>query len=185
MTVDLNKLRETVLSNQRTGSGRPTEKNKQVFVDRDGRIVEGTKTAQADSPLSVVPQETFAARIDSDRSAVNQYLPYNTNEVTTEEGVTGWIYSFDTELGYSFTLFAYFDGAHYQVKLIEPELESYWETPHTGHLFSDGRICFGDSYRAGMPDIRSAYSKSVLWANGISIALQTGKFPFSVNNLND
>lgn len=83
-------------------------------------------------------------------------------------------------------MFAYYDGAHYQVYVISPKLEDYWKNPHTGHIFADGRICFGVDYGSGQPTLKEAFAKSVLWANGISIARNGGgPFPFSANNRND
>lgn len=182
--IDLNRLRDGILSNQSDGNTRPTNPSQKVMVDREGKIFHGDKTGGRDGPLSEAPIETFAVMV-ADRKAVENFLPRDTKEFTTQEGVTGFVYSFVTELGTDFTLFLYHDGANYQVKVVHPEVEKRWKNPHTGHLYSDGRICFGSSYGSGMPTLRDAYAKSVLWANGFSIALETDHFPFSINNLNN
>jgi hypothetical protein len=134
------------------------------------------------APLNRLIVDTFRSRLDADRGVVSQKLPTNTKEVTTSDGVTGFLYTILTAYKDEFVLFAYFDGAYYQVKVISPEIESRWQTPHTGHLYTSGRICFGPSYGGGMPTLEGAFAKSVLWANGLSVALITGKFPFSINN---
>lgn len=180
--VDLNALRERVVANQNSGSIRPTEANRSVIVDSEGKIRLGDQLANSFGPETIVPQETFAGRLDFDRSEVGKFLPRNTRELTTKEGTTGFVYSFRTELQDEFTLFAYFDGSNYQVQIVAPAVEQRFNSPHTGHVFSNGRICFGNSYGAGMPALREAYAKSVLWANGMSVAIRTGSFPFSNNN---
>lgn len=182
VNTDLNELRRRVLGNQDAGSIRPTEPNKAVVVERDGKIRLGDQPASSTGPATVVPQETFANRLQSERTIARDYMPKNTREITTKEGVIGFVYSFETELADNFTLFAYFDGANYQVQVLEPELETRFKSPHTGHLFATGRICFGNNYGSGMPNLREAFAKSVLWANGMSIAMRTDHFPFSNNN---
>jgi hypothetical protein len=178
---DLNRLRDLVRQNQTSGNVRPKDPNLQVSTDREGNLHVGrVETGQG---VSKVPQEVFADRLSQDRQTVREKLPTNTMEVTTEDGTTGFLYSFDTSYGHTYKLFAYFDGNNYQVKVLEPELEKHWQTPHTGHLFSNGKICFGSGYGSGMPNLEDAFAKSVLWANGMSVALVTGKFPFSINNV--
>lgn len=180
--VDLNLLRKTILANQREGVARPSEPDRKLFVSSEGKLVEGTRAQHDTRTLSEVPQETFAARLDSDRETVRTKFPKDCFELAVEGGQIGWVYSITCEMGYHYTLFAYFDGNNYQVKVLEPKLEKKWQSPHTGHLFGDGRICFGGSYGNGMPRLEDAFAKSVLWANGISIARQNGhSFPFSEN----
>jgi hypothetical protein len=180
--VDLNLLRTVVLTNQREGMARPNEPDRKLFVNSDGKLVEGTQAQRDMRTLSEVPQETFASRLDVDRTTVRNKFPKSTIELTTPNGLVGWMYSITCELGRQYKLFAYFDGNHYQVKLVEPQLEKKWHSPHTGHLFSDGRICFGTQYGSGMPQLQDAFAKSVLWATGMSVALVDGhQFPFSIN----
>jgi len=182
VNTDLNELRRRVLGNQDAGSIRPTEPNKAIVVERDGKIRLGDQPASSSGPATVVPQEIFANRIQIERATATNYMPSNTREITTKEGGTGFVYSFETELSDKFTLFAYFDGANYQVQVLEPQVEHRFRSPHTGHLFSNGRICFGNNYGSGMSNLRDAFAKSVLWANGMSIAMRTDHFPFSNNN---
>jgi hypothetical protein len=182
--VDLNRLRETMVGpggTQATGDVRPADPRKQIVVNRDGKINLRSEVDGSDRTLSTVPQETFAAAVNQDQQVVSQYLPRNAERMTTDEGVVGWVYDIRTEYNDDFQFFVYFDGANYQVTVLAPELEARWKSPHTGHIFGDGRICFGNDYDSGMPTLRDAFSKSVLWANGMSIALTTGHFPFSIN----
>lgn len=184
--VDLNRLRANVLNNQTHDDPRPDDRSRQVFVDREGGIHLGNEVNSAgeEHRLSRIPQETFAAsRHEWEQRVAATKMPRNTRPVTTREGVKGWLYDIRCELGNNYRLFAHFDGNYYQVVVVSPELEHHWNSPHTGHLYSDGRICFGRNYGSGQPTLEDAYAKSVLWANGISIALRTGKFPFSINNL--
>ena len=180
--VDLNRLRDTILQNQNSSNDRPTDQSNKVIVDRDGKIREGANTNSREAGLSEVPQETFANRLVEERHIVNNFMPRNTRKITTDEGVTGWLYNFTCEFGDNYLMFAYFDGNYYQVLVIEPKVEGKWNSAHTGHIYSDGRICFGHGYGSGRPTLQEAYSKSVLWANGLSVALRTDHFPFSNNN---
>lgn len=180
--VDLNRLRDTIIQNQNSSDPRPTEQNNKVFVDRDGKIREGDKTNTSDSGLSEVPQETFASRLSEERSVVNSFMPRNTKKFITDEGIEGWLYDFVTEFDDKYIMFAYYDGNYYQVLVVEPKVEGKWNSAHTGHIFSNGRICFGIGYDSGRPTLQEAYSKSVLWANGLSVAIRTDHFPFSNNN---
>lgn len=181
--LDLNALRDRVLSNQNTGTVRPNDPAKSVTVDREGKMHFPTQPDKAIGPQSQIPQETFAASMEDDIATASQFLPTNTKQITTNEGVVGFLYTFNTELGDQFTLFAFNDGASYQVQVVSPKVEDRFNNPHDGHIFpNSGKICFGSAYNAGMPSLRDAYAKSVLWANGMSVAYRTGKFPFSNNN---
>lgn len=182
--LDLNALRTRVIKNQTDGSTRPSDPSKTIVVQRDGSIHMGEDAPQAAGPLTVVPQETFANRHEADRAIVSQFLPENTVPFRTDEGVQGYVYTIKTELLDEFTLFAFFDGANYQVQVIAPAVEARFNNPHDGHIFGKtGLICFGQAYGSGMPTLREAFAKSVLWANGMSVAIHTGHFPFSNNNL--
>jgi hypothetical protein len=180
---DLNQLRETLFANQQNREAKPSNPKKQVFVDSEAGIHTGDQVAGDSRPISEVQQETFAigTRLGKDRKTVAKKLPSNTKEIKTSEGVTGWFYRFQCQLGKAYELFLWFDGAFYQVKLVSPELESKWISPHTGHLYSSGKLCLGDKFQNGMPTLEAAYAKSVLWATGMSVALETGIFPFNYN----
>jgi hypothetical protein len=180
--VSLDRLRDLVLQNQEGGMTKPSGDAQKIFVDREGRIVEGgQRTGQQ---LSEVPQDIFAGRLEEDRSVVRQYLPKSTREFVTAEGATGWVYEIVSEFGDQYRMFVWYDGAYYQVLVLAPQLETYWQSPHTGHIFASGQICFGTEYASGRPTLRDAFTKSVLWANGISIARHGNThFPFSINNV--
>lgn len=154
-----------------------------MFVDSEAGIHTGDQVAGDKRPVSEVQQDTFAigSRLGKDRKTVSKKLPANTKEIKTSEGVTGWFYQFRCQLGKVYELFLWFDGAYYQVKLVTPRLEDHWKSPHTGHLYSSGKICLGDDFNNGMPSLEAAYAKSVVWATGMSVALKTGTFPFNYN----
>lgn len=175
--LDLNELRNRVLENQQRGNDLPT--SKPVHVDNEGNITLDPQAAQQRN-LSQVPQKTFAYSLHHDRQIVAQYLPSNTQEIQFN-GVTGWSYQIESELGEKYRMFAYNDGELYQVIVLFPEVAGQYNQ-HNAHLYNDGRICFG--LEGGLPTLQQAFAKSVLWANGFSIFLKTGQFPFSINNLN-
>jgi hypothetical protein len=182
-SLDLNALRDTILQAQRNGKAESPDPLRQVQVDREGGISIGPATGAQRS--SLVPIETFAGRLEDDRLVVRRALPSNTREMTTKEGITGFLYTIGNDLSEEYAMFAYFDGSYYCVKLVAPELEQHWKSPHTGHLYSNGKLCLGSACNGGRMDLESAFKKSCLWALGISIALKTGRFPFSINNLSD
>jgi hypothetical protein len=124
--------------------------------------------------------DQMPAHVERERAVASAKLPPDTRLLEVD-GIWGWLYSFRDELGDRYTMFAYHDGSQYQVKVVEPEVEGRF-SPHSGHLFGDGRICLSATL-TGLATLELAYAKSVLWANGFSIFLRTGKFPFSRNNL--
>ncbi len=155
--VDLNEVRNRVLSNQQSGTDLPNSTDRSVFVDSEGNII-----------LRPQPGQIVA-----------QKLPNNTQEMFIS-GVTGWVYGIISELGDQYTMFTYSDGSLYQVMVLFPEVAGKF-SQHDSHLFQDGRVCFGDE--GGLPNLEQAYAKSVLWATGFSSYLRTGVFPFSINNV--
>jgi len=185
---DLNSIRDIIIRNQETGTPNPSSPKQTIVVTREGKIQTADQVPH-DQPLSTVPQDTFhdqaARRVDTEGATVRTYMPGNTRQHVTEEGVHGWLYSFTCEFGVHYTMFAYFDGQAYQVLVIEPEVESRFRSAHTGHIFPNGNICFGVEFRSGRPTLRDAYAKSVVWANGLSYMIRSGDetFPFSINNL--
>ena len=183
--VDLNKLRDTILSSQRTGAALPAQTSRKVYATRDGKIVQGDDAQEStEQPLSEVHQGTFAAHTYStyDREVVAMRLPDNARHAVVD-GTAGWFYDFTNDLGDSYCMFVFFDedSATYMVQVVFPEVAGKYGI-HDGHLFNDGCICFGDS-APGMSSLDEAYGKSVLWSDGFSAFRRTGLFPFSKNNL--
>jgi len=175
----LDQLRDLIHNQQTRESGTPQEPARQVRVTRDGRLTTGDQAGN--QPSSDVQPDTFAyPNKASDARYVVTHMPEGT-QLAESNGREGWLYSFTNEFGEPFTMFAYFDAGYYQVLVLEPELEEYWLSPHTGHIYSDGLICFGNDYNSGRPTLETAYAKSVLWANGISVALQGYDFPWNVD----
>jgi hypothetical protein len=179
--LDLNRLRDTVIENQNDSSSKPSGSLKKVFVDNEGKIHEGSSDTSNKPHLSEVPQDTFADRVANEKQIVRRYMPNNTKSLITDEGISGWVYSFTCEFGDNYIMFAYYDGNYYQVSVIEPKVEGKWNSAHTGHIFSSGKICFRNKFDSGLPSLQDAYSKSVLWATGLSVAKRTEHFPFSNN----
>jgi hypothetical protein len=116
------------------------------------------------------------ARGSRDRLAAEGCLPASARRVTAE-GTTGWLYAVTSEQGDRFRMFLWFDGAAYQVKVVEPALE-ITNDPHAYHVFPDQRLCLGGDPGGGMPTLEGAFARSVLWATGWSAWRRTGRFPF-------
>lgn len=176
--VDLNALREQIQNNQQRGTARPTEERDKVYANPDGRIVRGTDVSGDREELSEIPQTVFAsteARLVRDAETVARKLPADA-QLLTVDGVSGWLYRIESELGDAYDMFVYYDGSQYQVKVVFPDVVGRYD-PHYGHLYNDGRICFGSG--VGLSDLESAYAKSVLWATGFSVFLRNDTFPFN------
>lgn len=182
--VDLNRLRDTIKQNQRQEDALPDDFWRKAFVDPNGKIHLGRDGTTTDGrPASEIHQGIFAAgnpivRADT-HALVQTYLPAGT-ELIEQDGVPGWIYDFQDEVGQWWQMFLFHDGSLYQVQVVSPELDGQGYNVHNAHLFSDGRICL--SALGGVHDLRQAYAKSVLWASGFSVFRTTGQFPFSINN---
>jgi hypothetical protein len=116
------------------------------------------------------------ARESRDRLAAELCLPASAKRVTAQ-GTTGWLYRVTSEQGDPYTMFLWFDGSAYQVKVVVPELDPFAD-PHACHLFRDARLCLGGDRGGGVPTLEGAFARSVLWANGYSRWRRTGHFPF-------
>jgi hypothetical protein len=116
------------------------------------------------------------AREGRDNLAAEAVLPAAARRVTAQ-GTTGWLYPITTEQGDRYQLFLWFDGAAYQVKVVEPPLAGTAD-PHACHLLPDARLCLGGDPGGGVPTLEGAFGRSVLWANGFSVWRRTGRFPF-------
>ncbi|HZY03772.1 MAG TPA: hypothetical protein VFF02_09730 [Anaeromyxobacteraceae bacterium] len=115
-------------------------------------------------------------RDSQDRLAAEVCLPATARRVTVE-GTSGWLYPLVAEQGDRFHMFLWFDGAAYQVKVVEPAVERVAH-PHACHLFPDARLCLGSDAGGGMPTLEGAFARSALWANGYAAWRRTGRFPF-------
>jgi len=58
--LDLNKLRDTMHSNQQEGSNLPSDPSKQVAVDKEGNVYVGAQNHPGQA-LTQAPQGTFQA----------------------------------------------------------------------------------------------------------------------------
>jgi len=182
--VDLNEVRRVTTQNQEQGARTPLEPAKAIVVSKQGQLAFGSDADKVSQPISNTPQDSFhsSARQLNEARDVEKYLPDNTTPLTTDEGITGWTYSFSCEFGIRYTMFLFFNGGGYEVMLMSPQLENKYRDAHTGHLYRDGRLCLSAHQ---MRDLRETFAKSVLWANGLSAAMKSGaEFPFSINNRN-
>lgn len=131
------------------------------------------------------------ARFQTEQTQAARYLPKNTRHVQADDRDI-WIFEKSTEVGIRFEIALYFDADEdepgYCAQLISPEIESAWRSPHVGHIFSDGVICFGGASMRTRKSLREAFSKSCLWAEGMAIMIVSqlrgspSFFPFSKNN---
>lgn len=171
--VDLNEIRNRVMTNRQQDIDLPSSPASAVYVDNNGTILTQPQPGQQ-RQLSRVPQKTFAANLTLDRQIVAQKLPSSAQEMNVS-GVTGWVYDITSELGDTYTMFIFNDGSLYQVMVLFPEVAGRY-SPNEGHLFSNGCICLNEEH--GYPTLELAYAKSVLWATGFSVYVRTGQFPF-------
>ncbi|MFI9821056.1 hypothetical protein ACIHFC_11380 [Streptomyces sp. NPDC052013] len=185
---DLNELRDIIRRAQTGQDPYPRDPAARITVGRDGTIYRGDTAA--DEPVSQVHHGTFAApwtdrrRLAADQRFARTHMPEGT-EYIDEPDVRGWAYSITTELDEHYTLFAFFDGREYRVKLVEPALEHLVLRNvidgHDGHLYADGTICLSETPGAGLPTLEEAYSKSVLWALGMGFVRNGHRFPFAAD----
>ena len=110
-----------------------------------------------------------------DQRIAEERLPSDTRLVGVD-GVRGWLYPLTSNRGDPFRLFLWFDGAAYQVRLLEPEVDARLD-PHACHLLRDGRLCLSPVPGAGAETLETAYARSVVWCNGFSVFLREERFP--------
>jgi hypothetical protein len=181
-SADLNELRDIIRQAQEDSAPYPDNPARRITVGRDGTIYRGDQAGE--EPVSRVHHGTFAAehRLPADLRFARAKMPEGTVYID-EPDVRGWAYSITTELNERYTLFAFFDGREYRVKLVEPALEQLVRenviSAHDGHLYPDGTICLSDARGAGQPSLEEAYTKSVLWALGMGFVRNGYPFPFS------
>jgi hypothetical protein len=115
------------------------------------------------------------ARVLRDKALAEAKLPANTRYVNAR-GVRGWLYGVTSAVGDPYKFFLWFDGASYQVRLLEPDVDSRLD-PHACHLLRDGRLCLSPVPGAGVDTLEEAYARSVVWCNGFSVFLREERFP--------
>ena len=183
--LDLNRLRATILENQKEGAALPVAQQRKIVVDREGRIAVGGDARDVTGPVTEVVQDTFHAAGSRAVEEARVYLPAATR-FDVVDGFEVFTYTVSTNFGTPVVLSAYFDGSNYQVKLVSPELEHAWMNPHIGHIFEDGRLCLSTDHGGGQPTLRQAFAKSVVWAEGVAAMLAGAPvFPYSMNNEHD
>lgn len=119
-------------------------------------------------------------RLDRDRQVAREKLPTGTVEMDFD-GVPCFLYQVTCEMGNRYVMCLYFEGRHYQVKVVEPNLEGHFGV-HGSHLYSDGKLCLSEVTNAGVDSMEQAFARSVLWANGFSVMLASGEkheFPWN------
>jgi hypothetical protein len=150
-----------------------------VQVDHSGGV-----TPLCPGPfLSMTPRTPFgSSRLDRDRQTALTKMPTNTQELRSADygpdGV-GWVYSITNTFGITFQFFVNFTGMAYEVWLVSPEIEAKFKNPHDGHIFASGKICLQQANGGGMLTLETAFAKSAVWAEGIAVVLNGGKFPWN------
>lgn len=114
-------------------------------------------------------------RLERERAIVRQKLPPNTQQVSVR-GFDGWMYEVTCQFGFDYTLFLYWDGSLYKVRMVLPEPDAIPDSPHKSHYFDNGVICLTQSI--GYPRLQDAYAKSVLFVTAWSGLQVTGQFEF-------
>ncbi|MET3984188.1 hypothetical protein [Streptomyces sp. PvR034] len=176
---DLNAIRDSFFASQ----SKKGTVQQEVYVDREGKVRLGTG-GQDDAPLSRVPQSTFAAGVDAarlerERRVVAAKMPANTY-YEDAPGAEGWVYEISTMFEHRYVMCARFDGVEYQVRLIEPELESLpSHDQHGFHLYHSGLICLSERSGSGQPTLEEAYARSATWALGVDFVRMGRPFPFN------
>ncbi len=125
---------------------------------------------------AVLDRLELLLRESRDRLAAEGCLPASARRVSVG-GTSGWLYPVVNEQGDRFRMFVWFDGAAYQVKVVEPDL-GHVADPHACHVYPGARLCLGDDPAGGVSSLAGAYARSVLWANGFGGWRRTGRFPF-------
>lgn len=180
-------IQDIVWENQRNDEALPDEKKKKLVADENGKIIVADDVASAGKKTTEIEQSPFESS-DTQRQAddwgyARKSMPNAERKSFNGKNggeVNGILYAFRCERNNPYTMFAWYNGASYQVKVLEPrDIENHWKSAHSGHLFSDSRICFGANFGGGQPTLPKAYSKSALWASGFSVALETGVFPWN------
>ena len=161
---DLNAIRDAVLAARNKGQNQVPS----VSVNNKGLIVQRSPD-QAPEVLSKLPPQRFASEYFG-----LQKMPSGTQRWTSPDGTKGLLWSICTEVGDRFVFFTFKRSDGWQSLVVEPAVERHFQNPETGHLFSDGRLCFGEQ----LDELEEAYAKTVLWANGFAILLRTGVFPW-------
>lgn len=133
----------------------------------------------------------MSARLRRDQEWVAKYMPKNTWFAKVDERDV-WVFQKMTEVGVGFEIAIYFDPTEsapgYVAQVRSPPIENAWKSPHVGHIFSDGVICFGGPSSRTRTTMADAYAKACLWAEGMGIMIAAKAigtptaFPFSTNN---
>ena len=182
--IDFNALIRSVHLSQQAESTGEIVPPPTTFIDKEGRLRQ-RGDGLTEPVIGVVPTDAFhASREEIELATVREKMPTNTQRFRTTEGVSGWLYWVETEFKDWYQFFAFLDGSYYQVMVIFPHVERRFRSPHTGHVFSNGRICMGNRYEFGRPTLDEAFAKSVLWANGFNAMVRGNRdtFPFNYND---
>ena len=174
--TSLDAIQQAILNGRDNNNSEPQNT---VVVSREGEINTLDAILDVSQPLSKAQPDEFhnPTREQTEAEIAAHYMPKNTQKLTTEDGITGWLYRIKCQLKKSYTFFLFYEGTQYQVMLVAPKLERVYQDQHTSHLMHGGYICLGSqAATAGMQEI---YAKSVIWATGMSL-LMSGKtnFPF-------
>jgi hypothetical protein len=116
-----------------------------------------------------------ATRLEREGEIVRRKLPQNTRLLSVG-GVDGWVYEITCAFGHPYTMFLYWDGSLYKVRLLYPDPGQLPDDVHKHHYFRNGVICLTKSI--GYPRLEDVYAKSVLFATAWTALQETGSFEF-------
>lgn len=167
--VDLNKLRDTLIQSQRNGDTNPSSLSKTIVVDQNGRIsMADDLNSYERQSVSEVQQDTFHSQDEPEEDSLQRYMPTDTQEITTEEGVQGWLFTITNSQGIKFRMFTYNDGQSYRVMVVDPVLESN-SNLHELHLNGDGTILFqARDSSSSIDSLVAAQKETIIWAESIT-----------------
>ena len=136
----------------------------------------------------------MATRREQEQRDVATFMPANTR-LAVIDGRNVWIFRKQTQVGIVFEIGLYYDPDEdpqgYCASVVSPQIEKAWRTPHIGHIFADGVLCYGAPSMRTRKTLREAFARSCLWAEGMAIMIASRKngtpceFPFSSNNTSD
>jgi hypothetical protein len=185
LAVDLNKLRDALVTAQEENGGQPTDPNKQIYVGREGELLMGDEAGGAER-IAQVTTDTFYAfhaqsRVEEESEFVCTNMPRNTVRVS-DGTYDGWAFTISNEFGDTYKLFMYHHPSFgvYRVVLVDPHMEGGVVDAHGTHLWPDGHLCLTREHPGnGYPSMAQTYAKTAVWTRGASCYRRGYGFQFN------
>ncbi len=132
----------------------------------------------------------LATQTERERQLVlvaSKKLPKNTRYVQ-HHGQFGFLFEITNAVGVPGQFLISDNGGQLIAQLVTPSRAELvaefrhlpWESAHRTHLFSDGRLCLEPG---AVVALDRAFTRTVLWWNGLAVFLATGHFPFNAPKL--